>query len=244
MFQTGYLTVDRVEGFGGTLKYLLTTPNNEVKLALFMELLASIFPSDSFSFAKLTILEKARDTLTAFQNIDAKEAEIALKGLLTAIAYYKHVSKEAYFETIFYLLIGLLGQSLEAIKTTGEGRIDAVLKMPGTETLVIALRYEKMPRLKGKAAKGKKGKAGADDLPASVEETEPKLTAEQEAELKPKIEALLNKAAEAALMQIQDKKFAAPFTKSYQPIYQAVVVVCDRTYVRVVFRETQLPTSA
>ncbi|MDR1488033.1 MAG: PD-(D/E)XK nuclease domain-containing protein, partial [Deltaproteobacteria bacterium] len=173
-----------------------------------------------------------------------KEAEIALKGLFAAIPYYIHVSKEAYYETIFYLISGFLGQPLEVEKATGEGRIDIVLKMPGTGTFVIEMKYEKMPSVKGKAAKGKKGKVGTDDLPASVEETEPKLTDEQEAELKPKIEAILNKAAEVALKQIQNKEYTAPFTKSDQPIYQAVVVVCGRTNVRVIFRETHLPTSA
>ncbi|MCD4738768.1 MAG: ATP-binding protein [Anaerolineae bacterium] len=122
LFQTGYLTIKNVEGRLYTLGY----PNQEVKTAFTESLLYAWAESVERTMSSHVLrLSRylAQADLTAFF-----ETVIAIFG---SIPYDIGAKKdEAYFHTIFYLMISASGGAAQSSVLTSRGRIDLVVTCP------------------------------------------------------------------------------------------------------------------
>jgi len=126
LFQTGYLTVKQVRrGISGQDQYILGYPNFEVAQAFQQYLLADYLAKPVDRLAS-TILFQLEETLHA-QNIEGFIS--VLKSVFASIPHTLFLTQEAYYHSLVYLLLKLLGFAIHAEPLTNLGRIDAVLEM-------------------------------------------------------------------------------------------------------------------
>ncbi|MBI3957905.1 MAG: ATP-binding protein [Chloroflexi bacterium] len=127
LFQTGYLTVKQVRrGVSGQAQFILGYPNFEVAHAFQQYLLADYLDKPVDRLAS-TILLRMEDALRS-QNIEAFIG--VLKSVFASIPYTLFLPQEAYYHSLVYLLLKLLGFTIHAEPLTNLGRIDAVLDLP------------------------------------------------------------------------------------------------------------------
>ena len=136
LFQTGYLTV-REKSFRGALEsYHLKLPNLEVADALNRNIIAE------FTGKGDTVAQNAYWRINdALEAEDFQSILESLKGLFSSIPYQLHVDAEAYYHSIFYAVMSVLGFDIDAEVSTSMGRIDAVLELPD-KVYVIEFKYE------------------------------------------------------------------------------------------------------
>jgi hypothetical protein len=135
LFQTGYLTIKGKTREGYKNKYTLDLPNMEVRDA-FTTYLLNAYCDYS--------LEEMRPLLSEMQqqlrDADADAFEQSLRLLLAHVPYEIHVASEAYYHSMFLLLMKMLGFDIEGQIMTNLGRIDAVWRQPGL-TVVAEIKY-------------------------------------------------------------------------------------------------------
>ena len=118
LFQTGYVTIKNVRG----RLYLFGYPNQEVKTA-FLEILL-------YSFAK-GLSDRSRFVLLAEYLImeDFKSFIETMSAIFASIPYAIESKRdEAYFHTLFYLMVCASGVNANSEVLTCEGRIDLVME--------------------------------------------------------------------------------------------------------------------
>ena len=124
LFQTGYLTiVDIIENKGAGRNYVLDMPNFEVKDALNQHVMTALVHSDDV----LTGNTK-RQIRKALQEGDLNSVLDLLRSLFASIPYELHIRAEAYYHTVFYVVMTVLGFNIKTEVSTARGRIDAVLE--------------------------------------------------------------------------------------------------------------------
>jgi len=120
LFQTGYVTIKDVEGRLFTFTY----PNQEVKTS-FLEMLFHAYTEglrDSFLFLLLAGYLGQEDYKSFFETV---------RAIFGAIPYPLESKRdEAYFHTLFYLMVSASGVDARSEVMTCEGRIDLVVKFP------------------------------------------------------------------------------------------------------------------
>ncbi len=129
MWQTGYLTIDKMEtNFDDTPLYRLTIPNQEVKIALFGSIVDFMSKTHESAKYKSYIYHAlyANDIQALQTHLTALYASIPY-NLFTSNKMYEY---EGYYVSIFYAYIKSLGLELIAEDTTNKGRIDITLMMP------------------------------------------------------------------------------------------------------------------
>ena len=129
LFQTGYLTIARVEELGGERFYYLTYPNREVKASLNGYLLRDLTqtPASVVTGHQIQLYK-------ALSQVDFVKLEQTLFALFAAIpndwyrknqlAYY-----EGYYASIIYSCFAALGLKVIAEDTTNQGRIDLTVML-------------------------------------------------------------------------------------------------------------------
>lgn len=123
LFQTGYLTIkDARVKFGEETIYTLSYPNREVENA-FMSYLLSAFSSLERTLSRSHLYA----LIAALQQRDLEQMFLVLRSFFANIPYNIQVDKEAYYQTVFYLLFKMIGIEVEAEVVTNRGRIDAVV---------------------------------------------------------------------------------------------------------------------
>ena len=133
LFHTGYLTVKQVRsGIGGQATYILGYPNFEVAQAFQQYLLADYLDKPASRLAS-TILQRLDDALRS-QNVEGFIA--VLKSTFASIPYTIFLPQEAYYHSLVYLLLKLLGFTIHAEPLTNLGRIDAVLELAETVYII------------------------------------------------------------------------------------------------------------
>lgn len=128
LFQTGYLTVKEAFSAVTGQEYVLGYPNYEVAQAFQQYLLADYLnrPVDRLS---ATIIKKLQ---RALQNRLLKEFIAILNSVFAGIPHTIHLPYEAYYHSLIYLILNLLGFRVYVEELTSEGRIDAVLELHDT----------------------------------------------------------------------------------------------------------------
>ena len=135
LFQTGYLTIKQITIMDDEPVYTLTMPNNEVRKAFDFHVLATF--SD---IGQPGVKQSQIDIGEALRNGDMKAVLILLKGLFASIPYQLHIDREAYYHSIFYAVMSVLGFDMDAEVSTSKGRIDAVLELE-EKVYVMEFKY-------------------------------------------------------------------------------------------------------
>jgi hypothetical protein len=136
LFQTGYVTIKDVKDRLFTLGY----PNQEVKTSFVESLLYSFAPpekADGVSrFLLLAGYLRAEDLQAFFETVNAIFATIpyTLKG----------APNEAWFHTLFYLMVAASGVDAQNEILTSRGRIDLVVHFPD-KTWIIEFKCSQSP---------------------------------------------------------------------------------------------------
>ena len=136
LFQTGYLTVEYITAEEGIPAYHLKIPNREVKNAFNLQVLSGLTESGDV----LTGIT-GREIKIALNKGDMQKMLEMLRGLFASIPYELHISKEAYYHTVFYAVMLVLGFEVAAEVSTSRGRVDAVLEL-SDKVYVIEFKYE------------------------------------------------------------------------------------------------------
>ncbi|MDR1341795.1 MAG: PD-(D/E)XK nuclease domain-containing protein, partial [Prevotellaceae bacterium] len=135
LFQTGYLTIKQKELVFGQPRYTLGVPNEEVRESLLASLLSvySSYPTEQIP----TLMQQVQEQICAG---DTSGMERNLRMLLAHIPNTLHIEKEAYYHSLFLLLMKTLGFDIQGELLTNIGRIDAVWRQPGL-TVVAEVKY-------------------------------------------------------------------------------------------------------
>jgi len=128
LFQTGYITILTISGTGLiTLGY----PNQEVRLSMLQHLLDAFTASEpGLGSLPATAMAQAMaqdDTDTFCQQ---------LNSLLNTIPYELHLGKEAYYHSIVFMALSLVGVHVQAEVHVATGRLDAVVSTDNTVYLI------------------------------------------------------------------------------------------------------------
>lgn len=128
LFQTGYLTIKTVHEslYGAT--YGLGYPNHEVAQAFQRYLLAD-YLNQNIDQLNVSVLRNLQRALTQ-RDIDAFIT--IFQSVFAAIPSHLFLPQEAYYHSVVYLVLKLLGFTIHAEWPTNLGRIDAVLELPET----------------------------------------------------------------------------------------------------------------
>ncbi|SMP41205.1 PD-(D/E)XK nuclease superfamily protein [Desulfonatronum zhilinae] len=117
LFQTGYVTIKDID-YG---LYFFDYPNQEVKTA-FLEMLLQRWINGTQEMSRFRMLAKYlhQDDLTAFMD--------TVTAIFKGIAYTLETKRdEAYFHTVFYLMVSASGVDARSEVLTCDGRIDLVV---------------------------------------------------------------------------------------------------------------------
>lgn len=125
LFQTGYITVKEIKRTRRrALRYILSYPNFEVEESLLRYLLADFVGQlDPNTVAPL--YDQMLERLEAEQ---VEEFLTLLRSLFASIPYPLHLPEEAYYHSLFYMILKLLGAAINAEVMTDKGRVDGVLE--------------------------------------------------------------------------------------------------------------------
>jgi len=120
LYQSGYLTI---KGYDARFnKYILGFPNEEVKYGFLYELLPVYMP-------KTDILTEffAGDFIEDLQERNVEGFMIRLKAFFAGIPYKLNNKTEKHYQTIFYVMLKLMGQFIEVEQDSAIGRVDAII---------------------------------------------------------------------------------------------------------------------
>lgn len=136
LFQTGYLTIKEIKEVSRTQNiYRLSFPNEEVKES-FLDYLAADYTGklpDEMGYLVYKLQE-------AIINANVDEFVALLKSLFASVPHDIFIKeKEAYYHTVIYLLLKLLGININAEVETNIGRIDGVLE---TESHIFIMEFK------------------------------------------------------------------------------------------------------
>jgi len=140
LFQTGYLTIKEVIPTKGVSVYLLDMPNFEVREAFNMHV-AAAFTGKNQPFVKSAQL----DIGEALQRGDLQKVLEIFRGLFASIPHQLHIGQEAYYHSVFYAVLNLLGFEIDAEVSVSGGRVDAVLEL-GDKAYVFEFKYKDCPQ--------------------------------------------------------------------------------------------------
>ncbi len=142
LFQTGYLTIVAVEREGINKYYHLGYPNDEVQFAFTSYLLAMFVGKDEFDVQPEAIWLRR-----ALKEENTEKFLKLLGSFLADIPARLHVKKEAYYHSLIYLILRLLGVRMLLEKETNRGRIDAVLEFDD-KVYIIEFKFGTNTRVK------------------------------------------------------------------------------------------------
>lgn len=130
LFQTGYLTIKKAiieKSWEDTfVEYILGYPNLEVRQSMTVHILEA--------YGQIPRINVHPDAQQMKRHLMAGELEsfiVLLRRFLALIPYQlREKADEAYYHSIFQLLLTLVGVRMEVEKSTDKGRIDGVLEFP------------------------------------------------------------------------------------------------------------------
>ncbi|MDR1418551.1 MAG: ATP-binding protein, partial [Endomicrobium sp.] len=135
LFQTGYLTIKKEEETMRGSLYTLDFPNFEVKDA-FLTSLIKVYTNKTIQ-AVYNLNDKLYEALIGK---DAEKLTDSLTELYASIPYNLHITKEAYYHSLFLVTCRLAGFDVEAEVHTNKGRIDVVLKKDNI-VIIVEIKY-------------------------------------------------------------------------------------------------------
>lgn len=138
MYQTGYLTIKETDTSGATPLYLLGFPNEEVRISLFNVLLSSYTNHHIRTDAITQSLEKALKNKRPHEFM--KQMQAFFRLIPYDICPYTAVpQREAYYQSIFYTALTVMGFNIQVELATNIGRIDATVT---TENTIFIIEFK------------------------------------------------------------------------------------------------------
>jgi hypothetical protein len=135
LFQTGYLTIKDIIPVGIQSQYVLAYPNEEVKESFLKHFLADYITEETG-----IVGSKILDLVQSIKNDDRENFFTIIKSLFASIPSPLFIeNREAYYHTIIYLVLKLIGVNIEVEVHTNIGRIDAVIE---TESHIYILEFK------------------------------------------------------------------------------------------------------
>jgi hypothetical protein len=135
LFQTGYLTVKSVAATGVQKMYTLDIPNLEVR-DTFTKYLLHAYSNYPVEQIQSLVFDMHRQ----INACDSSGFDLNLRLLLANIPNILHVPLEAYYHSLFLLVMKILGFDIQGEIMTNTGRIDAVLHQPEM-TVIAEIKY-------------------------------------------------------------------------------------------------------
>lgn len=126
LFQTGYLTIKQVQPSLQGSRYDLGYPNYEVAQAFQKYLLADYLNTQATQVGGIWLVELEE----ALTRQDLPRFVTILNAAFAGIPYTLFLPDEAYYHSLIYLFLKLLGFTILAEPLTSQGRIDALLELP------------------------------------------------------------------------------------------------------------------
>jgi hypothetical protein len=150
LFQTGYLTISKIQISRRFINYILKCPNNEISYAI-----AKDFGNLDSPFAGFqgSINEKYGSFVDAFEASDDEECARLFSSLLDKFSLHMHSPAENVYQAILYILLNSRGFRASFEQPLGDGRVDIVYDSPSGIKAVIEIKRvrlsisEKVPRL-------------------------------------------------------------------------------------------------
>ena len=134
-FQTGYLTVKEMLHTKGSPIYVLDIPNFEVRDAFSMQIVSALTESGNVR------TERGQMEISeALECGDLHKMLDILRGLFASIPYNLHVDLEAYYHSIFYAVMTILGFDMDIEVSVSKGRVDAILEL-SDKVYVMEFKY-------------------------------------------------------------------------------------------------------
>ncbi len=134
LYQTGYLTI---KDYNPDLDiYALGYPNYEVERS-FVESLSSAFTRKERS----KVMPQVYRIKSALEKGDLEKAVEGINWFYEDIPVDVHIRKERYYQSIFYLIMRLLGYYAKVEERTSRGRIDCVVET-GEKVYVIEFKLD------------------------------------------------------------------------------------------------------
>ncbi len=124
LFQTGYLTIKEIKPVGLKSQYILSYPNEEVKESFLKHFLADYTTKEPG-----IVGSKILDLVKTITTDDLENFFTIIKSLFASIPSSLFIrDREAYYHTIIYMVLELLGANIQVEVHTNKGRIDAVIE--------------------------------------------------------------------------------------------------------------------
>ncbi|MEM7375378.1 MAG: AAA family ATPase, partial [Bacteroidota bacterium] len=142
LFQTGYLTIERTELDGVRPYYFLNYPNEEVRHSFLTFIAAAFKQKDQFEIQPEALA--LRDSLLE-ENVQGFVAHF--ESFLSDIPSRLHLPREAYYHSLVYLMLRIVGAKALLEKETSKGRIDAVLEFPD-KIYIIEFKFARQQQVK------------------------------------------------------------------------------------------------
>lgn len=126
LFQTGYLTIRRLEFGVGANTYTLDFPNAEVRRAFFSDMLENYTGHTTGKSQP-----DAQDLRRYLMVGDVDGAGAILRRYVSKIPGKLHIAQEYYYQSVVYMLLSLAGLKVELERWQSTGILDGVLELPG-----------------------------------------------------------------------------------------------------------------
>jgi hypothetical protein len=220
MFQTGYLTVNKIESQKGASRiYFLVPPNLEVKSSFF----SNILSLDISLGNPLELKVKSEAILQAITQKNSQKLETSFHQFLDLIDNKLHIPLEIFYQITFMFAMTLANQSVETEVSTSDGYIDIVLKISKSEIFIIEMKYIKTEE--------EEQDANCHQIKLNRPVHKPKAKAKSDEE----ITHLIHIKAIEALKQIDEKNYLSKFLGLGLIINKIAIVIYGRTKVHAIF---------
>jgi hypothetical protein len=128
--------VSKVDKSAKIAKFLLKTPNLEVRAGL-VALLLSLEPI----MEPLEAWKKDNNMYSSLIKLDAEGFENAFGSFLAEFPYPVHLPAEAYYHSLFQAAMLLAEVKVDSEVSVGDGRLDASFTAPDGTIFVIEIKY-------------------------------------------------------------------------------------------------------
>ncbi|HFA47971.1 MAG TPA: AAA family ATPase [Bacteroidetes bacterium] len=142
LFQTGYLTILKKTRDAYGQEYILGYPNEEVRRSFVTYLMVAFARKDKFK-----IQPDAINLRSALRKEDPDMFLDIIRAYFANIPSRLHIPKEAYYHSLVYMILTLVGLKMDLEKPTDKGQIDGVMELPD-KVYVIEFKFAASKRVK------------------------------------------------------------------------------------------------
>jgi len=142
LYQTGYLTIEKTGRDGLRPHYYLNYPNEEVRHSFLIYIVAAFMNKD-----EIAMQPEAYALRDALLEENIPQFVKKFQSFLADIPGRLHIPREAYYHSLVYLMLRIIGFRLLMEKETDKGRIDAVLVLPD-KVYIIEFKFAAKTNIK------------------------------------------------------------------------------------------------